>query len=80
MSNYKAKCRMCDRVFDWDEGEGYAKMPDGTYLCSVGCHLGECRVENKALHRILDEIHMGIPDGMSLAEFIDTKRKEIGNG
>ena len=35
------KCRTCGRSFNWDMGQGYAKMPDGTYLCSVNCELKE---------------------------------------
>lgn len=34
-------CRKCNREFDWNNDEGYAKMPDGSYLCSISCDLKE---------------------------------------
>ncbi len=34
-------CRKCNREFDWNNDEGYAKMPDGSYLCSIFCDLKE---------------------------------------
>lgn len=34
-------CRKCNREFDWNNDEGYAKMPDGSYLCSIFCQLRE---------------------------------------
>lgn len=48
-----ATCRKCGRAFDWHGGDGYAKLPDGSYLCSMNCELVEANEKIKKMRSVL---------------------------
>jgi len=78
-----SKCRKCERSFNWDKGEGYAKMNDGTYLCSMACEMREARDETATLARLarcyLNAIDLDCDNGDERRDLEDAVYKAIGS-
>lgn len=61
----RVSCRRCGFAFDWGNGEGYAQLPDGSYLCSANCELADARAELARLREENERLLRGEPEAGS---------------
>ncbi len=76
-----AQCRKCGRSFDWDGGYGYAKLPNGEFLCSMNCELKEVFDENAKLKDCIKTMIKAMRDPLDRegAELAIESAEELAN-